>query len=792
MANKLKGITIGIGADTTELTKALKDVNSVISKSNTELKDLNKALKLDPKNTELLAQKQEVLKNNISATTERLNKLKEAQEQMKSAGVVTEEQKESYRALSVEIAKSESALKQMNTELKNTTKIDLSKLKDGLKKVGEIALDVSKKLVEVTAKISAVVGGALASVVGLGVKSYASLEQNIGGIQKLFGDSADELIKKSQEAYKTAGLSANQYMETATSFSASLLKGLGGDTQQAVALTDRAIRDMSDNANTFGSSMEEVMNVYKALSKEQYSTLDNLRLGYAGTKEGMKQLIADASQYKDIQEELGITVDASSMSFDNMINAISVIQSKMGIAGTTTKEAEGTISGSLNMMKASFDNFLNGSGSPEALSESIMSFLKNIAGAIKKLAPSILKGLVGLIKDLVPQVIKLIMDLLPELASALTDLIDSLLDMVTNNQDKLQETITNIINTIVLFFTENLPKVLEIAIQLVVTLAKGIAEAVPTLVPAIVECLVTMVNTLVENLPLLIDTAIELIMALAEALLDNLDIILMAIVDAIVGIIECLDEELPKIEDKIPELIEKIVQTLIKLIPKLLEALIKIIEALLKFIVNSYSRWIEKGKEILGKLGEGLKEAIPKVIEKIKELIGKIAEKIGELPGKAIQWGKDMIQGLIDGIKGMIGNVGKAVKGVADKIASFLHFSKPDEGPLHEYQTWMPDFVEGLAKGIRQSSHLLEDASLGLADDMSSSILGSTSRALKGLNAGINSSLNPNINPSYSYDLNYQLMANAMKEALNDMDIVMDDRQMGKFITKTVSEEVYS
>ena len=785
---RIKGITIEIGGETKGLDQALQKVNQTINKTNTELKDLDKALKLDPKNTELLAQKQEVLSKNIDATKERLKMLTEAQKQLGSYNNLTEEQKEKYRALEVEITHAKDSLNKMNEELKNTSKIDLSKIQNGLKKVGEVALEVSKKLLQV----STAIGGALSSVVGLGVKSYASLEQNIGGIEKLFGDSAEKLIENSKKAYKTAGLSANQYMETATSFSASLLKGLGNDTEKATQLTDRAIRDMSDNANTFGSSMEEVMNVYKALSKEQFSTLDNLRLGYSGTKKGMEQLIKDASTYTDIQEELGITVDASSMSFDNMINAISVIQSKMGIAGTTTKEAEGTISGSLNMMKASFDNFLNGSGSPEALSESIMSFLKNIAGAIKKLAPSILKGLVGLIKDLVPQVIKLIMDLLPELASALTDLIDSLLDMVTNNQDKLQETITNIINTIVLFFTENLPKVLEIAIQLVVTLAKGIAEAVPTLVPAIVECLVTMVNTLVENLPLLIDTAIELIMALAEALLDNLDIILMAIVDAIVGIIECLDEELPKIEDKIPELIEKIVQTLIKLIPKLLEALIKIIEALLKFIVNSYSRWIEKGKEILGKLGEGLKEAIPKVIEKIKELIGKIAEKIGELPGKAVQWGKDMIQGLIDGIKGMIGKVGEAAGKVAEKIKNFLHFSRPDTGPLREYEEWMPDFVEGLATSLRKSSGLLESATLDMANGMANSVMTNTSNALRGLRSGIDASLNPTINPNISYDLNYKLMASAMKEALKEVQVELDDRELGRFVDKQVSEEVYS
>ena len=789
MANKIKGITIQIGAETTQLTSALKDVNSIISKSNSELKDLNKALKLDPKNTELLAQKQEVLKTNIAASTERLNQLKEAQRQMGDYSKLTDEQKESYRALSVEITKSEDAIKKMNTELKNTSKVDLSKMKDALKKVGEVAADVAKKMVEVTAKISAVVAGALTSVIGLGVKSYAELEKAQRGAERLFGDSFKIVEQNAANAYKSLGLGASQYYDQVNTYAVGLKAALNGDSEAAAKLSNDILVAQADIVAATGADAEAVSNAFSAVMRGNFTLIDNLRLGIKGSKEGMQEVIDKVNEWNAAN---GNATNYVMGNYADMQKALVDYTKMVGVAGTAQSQMSSTISGSVTQLKAAFDNFLNGSGSPEALSETIMNTLKNIAQAIKKLAPSILSGLVSLIKDLLPQVVSLIMELLPQLAQALTDLIDSLLEMVTNNQDKLQQTITDIINTIVLFFTENLPKVLEIAIQLVVTLAKGIAEAVPTLVPAIVECLVTMVQTLVENLPMIIDAAIELIMALAEALLDNLDIILMAIVDAIIGIIECLDEELPKIEDKMPELIEKIVQTLIKLIPKLLEAVIKIIEALLKFIVNSYSRWIEKGKEIIGNLAQGLKDAIPKVIDKIKELIGKIAEKIGELPGKALQWGKDMIQGFIDGIKNMIGKVGDAVGKVAEKVKNFLHFSRPDTGPLRDYETWMPDFVEGLAKGIRQSSHLLEDASLGLADDMSNSIIGSTSRALRGLNSGIQSSLNPSINPSVAYDLNYQLMACAMKEALDGMDVVMDDRQMGKFVKKTITEEVYS
>lgn len=418
MAEKrIKGITIEIGGNTTKLNDALKNVNGTIKNVNEELKDLNKALKLDPKNVELLAQKQELLKDKIKATTERLNTLKEAQRQMGDYNSLTDEQKEKYRALSVEISHAESSLKQMNEELKKSNNISLEKLNDSLKGVRETTGQIVEKL----AKVGIAVGTALTALGTLSIKTYAEYEQLVGGVEKLFGESAKELQDYAQQAYKTAGISANKYMETATSFSASLIKGLNGDTRKAVQLTDRAIRDMSDNANTFGSSMDEIMNVYKALSKEQYTTLDNLRLGYAGTKEGMRQLIKDASTYTDIQRKLGVTVDASSLSFENIINAISVMQEKLGIAGTTSKEAEHTISGSVNQMKASWDNLLvaisddnaDMTGAVNNFVDSTITAGKNIVPRIKTAIEGIKKLINSIVRDVFPRLKREIPELKP-------------------------------------------------------------------------------------------------------------------------------------------------------------------------------------------------------------------------------------------------------------------------------------------------------------------------------------------------------------------------------------------
>ena len=224
-SSRLKGITIEINGDTSKLQKSLNAVNAPINKINKELNDLNKALKLDPKNTELLAQKQEVLGRNIDISREKLDKLKDAQKQMGSYVNLTEQQKEVYNRLSLEIAKSEEAIKGMNKELWKTKGIDLDKLQAGLKKVGEVALDVSKKMLQ----ISTAIAGAITGVITAGVKSYAELEKAQEGSKRLFGESFDIVKKNAASAYKSMGLSASQYYDQVNTYVVGLKNSLKGD-----------------------------------------------------------------------------------------------------------------------------------------------------------------------------------------------------------------------------------------------------------------------------------------------------------------------------------------------------------------------------------------------------------------------------------------------------------------------------------------------------------------------------------------------------------------------------------
>ena len=687
-SSKIKGITIEIGGNTTKLQDALKNVDKQVYGLNGDLKALNQALKLDPKNTELLAQKQEVLGRNIAATAERLETLKEAQRQMGSYAKLTDAQKESYNQLSVEITKAEHALNSMNEEVKSMDRMDLSKLKEGLSQAGKVAAGVAATVAAAVAAAAAAIGKLMKQA----INSYADYEQNVGGIQKLFGKNADQVIADSKRAYREAGLSANQYMETATSFSASLLKGLGGDTKKAASLTNRAIKDMSDNANTFGTSMEDVMNVYKALSKEQFTTLDNLKLGYAGTKTGMQQLIKDAASYKDIQKELGITVDASSMSFDNMINAISVIQKHLNITGTTMKEAEGTITGSLNMMKAAFDNFLNGSGSPEDLGKSISSFLKNVLQALKKLAPGIIKGIVDLFKTLVPELASMVGELLPIIIDGAKQLIQGLIEFINNDSEQFIQMAIDMLMNLVTFILDNLPILLQASIKMIAELARGLAKAAPDLIPAIVDCLILMVDTIIDNLDLLVEAALELILALTE------------------GIFKAL----PRLIERLPELVIKLVKKLIQEAPKMLEAAGELILKLGDGLWEGIKSIADIGKKLVEGLWEGIKSMGDWLWDKIKGFGNSILDGLKGIfgiasPSKEMRWQGQMLgEGLALGIEDTIGEVEKAMSSLSSGVEASVNPTINPTANMNPLHIHIDKFYNNRETDIQQLSEELE------------------------------------------------------------------------------------
>lgn len=623
MANKnIKGITIEIGGETTKLEKALKNVNSVVYSTNKEIKNLNQALKLDPKNITLWAEKQDVLKKNIQATKEKLDALKEAQKQMGSYKNLTDEQKESYRALSVEITKSKTALKDMKSQVQALPGINLDSLKNGLKQVGEVAADVTKKMLQVTTAVS----GALAGLVTAGVKSYASFEQNLGGVETLFGDSADKVVKNAKKAFETAGVSANDYMAGVTSFSASLLQSLGGDTEKAADIADMAFIDMSDNANKFGTDMQSIQNAYQGFAKQNYTMLDNLKLGYGGTKTEMQRLLADA------QKISGVKYDISNLS--DVYSAIHVIQEELGVTGTTSEEATETISGSITSMQAAFDNFLNGSGSPEQLAETITNVFRNVGDAIAELAPSILTGVVSLIQQVLPQVATLIINTLPQILDAVTSMIDSLLNILTTNTDSLSETIGTLVTKIVVFITENLPKIIEAAIMILVALTQGIIDNLDTIIPALLKCIALIIETIISNLPRILGLG--------------------------------------------KDLIQSIINGIFAMLGSLVNAAGQIFSTIFDKVKNLPSEALKWGKDMVEGIANGIKNAIGKVADAAKSLGNKIKSFLhfsrpDEGPLRDYEtWMPDFVEGLAKTLNNSQNVMAKASKNLSSEIRDNL------------------------------------------------------------------------------------------------------------------------
>lgn len=356
---------------------------------------------------------------------------------------------------------------------------DLQKKTSGISnKLGNVGKTIGTTFIAGTALAMT----ATTALVTQGIKKYADLEQSIGGVETLYKENADALIENANRAYKTAGVDANKYMETATSFGASLLQSLKGDTAKAVEYTDRAIIDMSDNANKMGTSMESIQNAYQGFAKQNYTMLDNLKLGYGGTKTEMQRLIEDASKMKDVQKELNVTVKDGDMSFGNIVNAISVVQSKLGIAGTTAKEATETITGSINSAKSAWSNFLAGTGSVDAVVDTVIAMGKNIGQALLKLLPGLIPGLVGIIKGLVPPALKALVEMLPDLvrqfAVGMIELVTMLADMLPEILPVLVDAIVGIIPLLL----DHMPEFLDAGGKLIFGLADGLVRSIPTLI----------------------------------------------------------------------------------------------------------------------------------------------------------------------------------------------------------------------------------------------------------------------------------------------------------------------
>lgn len=443
----------------------------------------------------------------------------------------------------------QASLNKMQNELRDTT----SEMRDmddaldgGAKKAlsfgdvlkANLASDVIISGVKAMASAIKEVGAALLDLGKQSIQGFAEQEQLIGGVDTLFKANSAQVQQYANNAYKTAGMSANEYMATVTSFSASLLQSLGGDTKAAAEKADQAITDMSDNINKMGSDAQSVQNAYQGFAKANYTMLDNLKLGYGGTKEEMQRLLTDAEKIS------GIKYDISS--YADIVDAIHVVQTEMGITGTTAKEAATTIEGSANSMKSAWSNLLTGMSNEnlnlgdlvQNVVDSVGTFADNLIPRLQIMLPRFAEGLTQLANGLAPYVGPALETLLPPLMQGIGGLVSGIVQALP----AAVEAISAVIPMLVEQLTILLPQIISAGVEIIAALASGIGENLPTLIPAVVDAIIT----------------------ITEGLIDHIDLLIIAAGQLIAGLAQGLIEAIPRLIGRLPEIISAIVNGLLK------------------------------------------------------------------------------------------------------------------------------------------------------------------------------------------------------------------------------------
>jgi hypothetical protein len=402
------------------------------------------------------------------------------------------------------------------------------------------------------------------------IQGFAEQEQLIGGVDTLFKTSSKQVQQYANEAYKTAGLSANEYMETVTSFSASLLQSLGGDTAKAAAYADRAVTDMSDNANKMGTNMASIQDAYQGFAKQNYTMLDNLKLGYGGTKAEMERLVSEAAAMTEEQKKLNVAVDAGDLSFGNIVNAISVVQEHLGIAGTTATEAATTIEGSAKAMKSAWQNLVTGMANENLdLSALIDNFVESIQTFLDD--------------NLIPR----IQTMLPRMVEALTQLIGAMTPYIAPALQMLLPVIVQGISALVSGIVQALPAVVSAISDVIPMIVDQLVVLLPQITASGVEIISALVSGIGENLPALIPAAVDAIIEVASTLVANVDKIILAAGDLMAGLIRGLIEALPRVLYRLPEIIIAIASGLLKGVGSIVDVGTQMVRGLFEGIRNA-------------------------------------------------------------------------------------------------------------------------------------------------------------------------------------------------------------
>lgn len=582
-------------------------------------------------------------------------------------------------------------------------------------KAGDSAGNLAgSKLVSGIKKVIAVagIGAALKSAITEG----AALEQSIGGIETLFKDSADIVEENAKRAYQTAGLSANAYMENVTSFSASLLSSLGGDTQKAADVADMAMVDMSDNANKMGTDMQDIQNAYQGFAKQNYTMLDNLKLGYGGTKTEMQRLLADAQKISGVEYNIN--------NLSDVYEAIHVIQGELDITGTTAKEAATTLSGSLASMKAAATNVLGNL----ALGEDIGPSLKELRSTVS----------VFLVDNLVPMVGNILSNTPVLLEGAFGLLFDTLNSMLDSGIGNMIQAALDVAVRLLSDLVLNIPILLSFGWDILQQLIQGITEAATNtdwnqladniagnfkegmtyteyIPQAAQELLENFLATITDNLPFILQTGVDLSGNLAAGILSNLPYAVECIGCILQSLVEFILDNLPLILQSGVQIIEKLAQGLIDNLPEIASSAGEIIIQLLASIAERLPELLEMGFTLIGELTAGLIKAVPDLLAEIPGIIGDIWDSFTDFDWADI--GINIISGIKNGIVGAAGTIADAAKDAAQGALNGVKGLLGIHSPSRVFENEVGKMIDlGLAEGIENNAGQVTDAMKELSD----------------------------------------------------------------------------
>lgn len=571
-------------------------------------------------------------------------------------------------------------------EASRNTESFADKLKNGLSTAANVG----------AAALTAAASG-VAALTKSSIDQYAEYEQLVGGVDTLFKDASDTIQQYASNAYKTAGVSANTYMEQATAFSASLIQSLGGDTQAAAEYANQAIMDMSDNANKMGTDIESIQQTYQSLMRGNYAMLDNLKLGYGGTKSELERLVADA------EELTGQALDPSK--FSDVITAIHAVQENMGITGTTAKEAATTIEGSVGMMRAAWDNLLVGIANDNGdLGSLTYEFADTVETALSNILPRV-KIILGGIGQVIADMGTIIAQTLPEMISTV------------------------------------LPSLISAGAQLLVGLVAGIISALPQLAASVPEIVSALYTSIVSAGPQLATAGTQLLSMFTSGIETGIPDLISRLPQIIEGILNFIAENLPSILDMGVQILTSLQDGIINSISSLVSSLPQVISAITGFIADNLPAIVNAGISVLVNLASGIVSAIPQLVAVLPQIISAIVNGIGNLMGSIVDIGENIVQGIWEGIQNMATWIKNKVtgffSGIVDGVKGLLG--------IHSPSTVFADMGKNMALGLgdgwdNEYSHIRRDIENGLNFgtanvDYSSSMLG---RSQSGLSNAFN------------------------------------------------------